>query len=239
MKPLHEETWLLLGSTKEHFDLTKRIAHICRDVTKGACIDEICIHDIVATFAQFGFHVVRAEELSQLQQDCGRMGGALSKAKALIDYVESLTWEDDEFLHDRRFLEAASAVESALQPSSEKWVRASEMEALGSQLSDLSRKVGLAEGKLLASENFSLIEGWKSRAQAAEERVKELEEAIKPAVELRPDAEELLLALNAEFYSGPLAHADAFRILPRIAEALKAIRNLNQSTLVKEKEKLG
>ncbi len=32
---------------------------------------------------------------------------------------------------------------------------------------------------------------------------------------------ELLTALNVEFYNGPLAHADAFRILPRVVEELK------------------
>jgi hypothetical protein len=33
---------------------------------------------------------------------------------------------------------------------------------------------------------------------------------------------ELLLALHGEFYGGPKAHADAFRILPKVVKALEA-----------------
>ncbi len=54
---------------------------------------------------------------------------------------------------------------------------------------------------------------------------------------LPPNTRELLLALNAEFYSGPLAHADAFRILPRVAAELEKLRS-TVSGLVKLKDDL-
>lgn len=40
-------------------------------------------------------------------------------------------------------------------------------------------------------------------------------------VKLPPNALELLRALNSEFYSGDLADANAFRILPIIADAIE------------------
>lgn len=51
--------WLLLGSTDKYSLLKRRIAHICRDVTEAGCIDEICIHDIVYTFNELGYDVVK------------------------------------------------------------------------------------------------------------------------------------------------------------------------------------
>ena len=60
MEALHEVNWLLIGATDDYADLNAAIAHVCQDVTRAACIDEICIHDIVETFRQHGFHVVPA-----------------------------------------------------------------------------------------------------------------------------------------------------------------------------------
>jgi len=59
-EPLDQVNWLHLGRTEEYSALKEAIAHVCRDVTHGGCIDEICIHDIVATFKQHGFIVVRS-----------------------------------------------------------------------------------------------------------------------------------------------------------------------------------
>lgn len=42
------------------------------------------------------------------------------------------------------------------------------LERAVSQVSDLSTKLGKAEGKLLASETYGVVEGWKSRAEKAE-----------------------------------------------------------------------
>ena len=39
--------------------------------------------------------------------------------------------------------------------------------------------------------------------------------------ELPEHTESLLMALHGEFYSGPKAHADAFRILPKVVAVLK------------------
>jgi hypothetical protein len=58
-QPLADINWLWLGHTDEYSELKKRIAHICRDVTNAGCIDEICINDIVVTFRQFGYEVVK------------------------------------------------------------------------------------------------------------------------------------------------------------------------------------
>ncbi len=38
------------------------------------------------------------------------------------------------------------------------------------------------------------------------------------------DTNELLLALHKEFYGGPLAHANAFRILPRVVAEREVMR---------------
>ena len=46
LKFLRDASWFLIGSTNEYAELKKWIAHICRDVTKAGCIDEICISDI-------------------------------------------------------------------------------------------------------------------------------------------------------------------------------------------------
>ena len=59
--PLADVNWLYLGTTDEYSELKKRIAHICHDVTEACCIDEICINDIVVTFRQFGYEVVKRQ----------------------------------------------------------------------------------------------------------------------------------------------------------------------------------
>lgn len=53
---LADVDWLLIGSTDEYAELKRDIAIVCRDVV--GFIDEICIHDIVATFRKHGFEVV-------------------------------------------------------------------------------------------------------------------------------------------------------------------------------------
>lgn len=55
---LWKVNWLHLGTTDHYAGLKKDIAHVCRDVTHAACIDEICINDIVQTFRNHGFVVV-------------------------------------------------------------------------------------------------------------------------------------------------------------------------------------
>lgn len=57
MECLHEVNWLHLGVTDEYANIKKAIAHVCRDVTGAACIDEICINDIVQTFHKHGYKV--------------------------------------------------------------------------------------------------------------------------------------------------------------------------------------
>jgi len=42
---------------------------------------------------------------------------------------------------------------------------------------------------------------------------------------LPPHASQLLRDLNAEFYGGPLANADAFRILPILAKFIDGVRD--------------
>lgn len=59
--PLADVNWLHMGTTDDYSALKKRIAHICHDVTKACCIDEICINDIVVTFRQFGYEVVKRQ----------------------------------------------------------------------------------------------------------------------------------------------------------------------------------
>ena len=44
--------------------------------------------------------------------------------------------------------------------------------------------------------------------------------------DLPENTRELLIALHFEFYGGPKAHADAFRILPRVANALDKLDKL-------------
>ena len=55
----------------------------------------------------------------------------------------------------------------------------------------------------------SLIEYWNSLSTHT------------PPPKLPENTEELLNDLHQEFYSGPKAHADAFRILPKVIENLK------------------
>lgn len=56
---LVDVTWYLIGSTDEYKDLKRDIARVCRDVTIASCIDEICISDIVQTFNNHGYKVVK------------------------------------------------------------------------------------------------------------------------------------------------------------------------------------
>ena len=67
LKPLADVNWLLIGSTNEYADLKKWIAHICRDVTHAACIDELCINDICVGFRQKGYEIVTGVEIAALQ----------------------------------------------------------------------------------------------------------------------------------------------------------------------------
>lgn len=62
MKTLNEINWLHLGHTEDYSSLKKDIAHVCRDVTRAGCIDEICINDIIATFKKHGYDVVKEED---------------------------------------------------------------------------------------------------------------------------------------------------------------------------------
>lgn len=57
---LHDVAWTHLGSTNQFDDLKKAVAHVCRDVTKAACIDELCINDILQTFQKHGYEVKKA-----------------------------------------------------------------------------------------------------------------------------------------------------------------------------------
>ena len=54
-----------------------------------------------------------------------------------------------------------------------------ERDAALKQLSEMATKCGQAEGKLLASEHAGLLEEWRQRAEAAEARIKELEQEVK------------------------------------------------------------
>ena len=65
MKLLADVNWLLIGSTDEYAELKKWIAHICRDVTNAACIDEICIYDICVGLRQKGYEVIAKTELDR------------------------------------------------------------------------------------------------------------------------------------------------------------------------------
>ena len=58
---LADINWLHLGKTNEYATLKKDIANVCRDVTRAGCIDEICINDILETFRQHGYVVVRVD----------------------------------------------------------------------------------------------------------------------------------------------------------------------------------
>jgi hypothetical protein len=54
--------WLHIGMTNEYATLKKDISHVCRDVTKASCIDEICLNDILVTFKNHGYIVVREDD---------------------------------------------------------------------------------------------------------------------------------------------------------------------------------
>lgn len=56
---LGEVPWLWQGHTEEYTDLKKQIAHICRDVTKAGCIDEVCINDVILGFKEFGYKIIK------------------------------------------------------------------------------------------------------------------------------------------------------------------------------------
>lgn len=58
MKNLLDINWLHMGRTDEYSELKTFVAHVCRDVTKAAQIDEICINDILQAFKQHGYIVV-------------------------------------------------------------------------------------------------------------------------------------------------------------------------------------
>lgn len=58
---LHEVSWSLIGSTNEFKDLKRDIGHVCQDVTNAACIDEICIMDIVNTFKKHGYVITKED----------------------------------------------------------------------------------------------------------------------------------------------------------------------------------
>lgn len=67
-KYLADVKWLVLGSTDEYDRLKERVAHVCRDVTRASCIDELCINDILYTFRQFGYEVIKREILYDVQK---------------------------------------------------------------------------------------------------------------------------------------------------------------------------
>lgn len=104
MKNLLDINWLHLGQTDEHGELKAFVAHVCRDVTKAACIDEICINDVLQAFKQHGYVVVKettATELSELvadlaeywREDCSGhpdTGSERLHLETLIDRLEAL-----------------------------------------------------------------------------------------------------------------------------------------------------
>ena len=57
------------------------------------------------------------------------------------------------------------------------------------QLSEISRKLGEAEGKLAASEMAGIVEGWKTRAEKAEAEEKRLRDLVQEMVLSRSDAQ--------------------------------------------------
>lgn len=60
---------------------------------------------------------------------------------------------------------------------------------------------------------------------------KQPEAALPPAIgsALPENACDLLMELHAEFYNGPLAHADAFRILPKVVNALEENKRMRDA----------
>lgn len=58
---LSDINFLHLGTTGVYAGLKKDIAHVCADVTRGRCIDEVCVADVIATFRLHGFDIVRRE----------------------------------------------------------------------------------------------------------------------------------------------------------------------------------
>ena len=85
MKLLADVNWLHLGTTNEYKSLKKFIADICNDVTKAACIDEICINDICVGFRQRGYEVVEKTELDAL----------LTEIAAYKNQTLTRSWADD------------------------------------------------------------------------------------------------------------------------------------------------
>jgi len=59
--PLADVRWTLIGATDEYAELKRRIAQICQDVTEACVIDELCIHDIVQGFREFGYEVIKQD----------------------------------------------------------------------------------------------------------------------------------------------------------------------------------
>lgn len=62
IKDLLDIEWMRIGKTNRYSSLKKDIAHVCRDVTQAACIDEICIHDIVKTFHNHGYSIIKTHK---------------------------------------------------------------------------------------------------------------------------------------------------------------------------------
>lgn len=63
-RPLHKESWLIIGSTNQFASLKQDIAMVCQDVIDACCIDELCINDILQMFLRHGYIVtaLAAEE---------------------------------------------------------------------------------------------------------------------------------------------------------------------------------
>lgn len=64
---LSKVSWLKLGSTEEHSELKKDIANVCRDVTEACQINEICINDIVVTFKQHGYTIIKEDSTKTIK----------------------------------------------------------------------------------------------------------------------------------------------------------------------------
>jgi multidrug resistance efflux pump len=61
-----------------------------------------------------------------------------------------------------------------------------ERDAAIAQLSEANRALGEAEAKLAASEMAGIVEGWKSRAEAAEAKLERAREALEPFAKVSP-----------------------------------------------------
>lgn len=60
-KALHKIPWTIIGATDGFAALKMDIALTCEDLINAACIDELCINDIVTVFYKHGYVIVPEE----------------------------------------------------------------------------------------------------------------------------------------------------------------------------------